>query len=64
MIIVARRVKPSWSGNSGIPVPLPELEVDVPDDDEETEAELDAEVVVEVCGTTCTVPIMVGCFEQ
>jgi hypothetical protein len=61
---VARRVKPNWTGNSGIPAPLPELEVDVLDEDEETEAELDAEVVVGVCDTTCTVPNMVGWIEQ
>lgn len=58
--IVARSVKPSWTGNSGIPVPPPELEVDVADDDEETEAELDVEALVEVCDTTCTVPFIVG----
>jgi hypothetical protein len=64
MMIVARKVKLSWTGNSGIPVPLPELEESVLDDDEETEAELDVEVVVGVCDTTCTVPIMVGWIEQ
>jgi energy-converting hydrogenase Eha subunit C len=34
------------------------------DDDEETETELDVAVVVGVCDTTCTVPIMVGWIEQ
>jgi len=64
MTIVARRVKTSRTGNSGIPVLLPELEVSVLDDDEETEVELDVAEVVEACDTTCTVPIMVGWIEQ
>ncbi len=64
MTAVARSVKPSWTGNSGIPVPLPEPEVSVLDDDEETEEELDVAVVVEVRDTMCTVPVMVGWIEQ
>lgn len=64
MTTVARRVNPNWTGNSGIPVLLPELEERVFDDDEDTEAELDVKVVVGVCDTTCTVPVMVGWIEQ
>jgi hypothetical protein len=59
IVTEARKVKPSCTGNSGIPVLPSELEEDVLDDDEETEAELDV-VVVEACGTTCTMPIIVG----
>ena len=58
MATVARRVKPNWTGNSGIPVLLSELDESVFDDDEETEAELDVAEVVEACDTTCTVPVM------
>ena len=45
--IVARSVKPSWTGNSGIPEP-PELVVDVLVDDDTAELEVELDVEAEL----------------